>query len=42
VLPQDIAFWLPEGWEENNFAELVRNTAGDIVESVSSFIIQKK
>jgi len=31
---KDIAFWLPEGWEENNFAELVRNTAGDIVESV--------
>ncbi|KAJ1492550.1 hypothetical protein T484DRAFT_1601266, partial [Baffinella frigidus] len=32
---KDIAFWLPEGWEENNFAELVRNVAGDIVESVS-------
>mmetsp|Transcript_3203 Transcript_3203/g.7591 ORF Transcript_3203/g.7591 Transcript_3203/m.7591 type:complete len:441 (+) Transcript_3203:115-1437(+) len=31
---KDIAFWLPEGWEENNFAELVRNVAGDIVESV--------
>jgi phenylalanyl-tRNA synthetase alpha chain len=32
---KDIAFWLPENWEENNFAELVRNVAGDIVESVS-------
>ena len=31
---QDIAFWLPEDWQENNFAELVRNTCGDIVESV--------
>jgi len=32
---KDIAFWLPEQWEENNFAELVRNVAGDLVESVS-------
>jgi len=31
---KDIAFWLPEDWQENNFAELVRNTCGDIVESV--------
>jgi hypothetical protein len=31
---QDIAFWIPEDWQENNFAELVRNTCGDIVESV--------
>jgi len=31
---KDIAFWLPEGFEENDFAELVRNTAGDITESV--------
>ena len=34
VVAQDIAFWLPEDWQENNFAELVRNTCGDIVESV--------
>jgi phenylalanyl-tRNA synthetase alpha chain len=31
---KDIAFWIPEDWQENNFAELVRNTCGDIVESV--------
>lgn len=31
---KDIAFWLPADWQENNFAELVRNTCGDIVESV--------
>mmetsp|Transcript_20255 Transcript_20255/g.46726 ORF Transcript_20255/g.46726 Transcript_20255/m.46726 type:complete len:425 (+) Transcript_20255:122-1396(+) len=31
---KDIAFWLPEDWEENNFAELVRNVAGDLVERV--------
>lgn len=33
---KDIAFWLPQAqeWQENDFAELVRNTAGELVESV--------
>ncbi|KAI8144099.1 phenylalanyl-tRNA synthetase [Fennellomyces sp. T-0311] len=32
---KDISFWLPSTeWEENNFCELVRDVAGDIVESV--------
>ncbi|OBZ83081.1 Phenylalanine--tRNA ligase, mitochondrial [Choanephora cucurbitarum] len=31
----DISFWLPEGqWSENDFCELVRGAAGDIVETV--------
>ncbi|EKX42167.1 hypothetical protein GUITHDRAFT_74102, partial [Guillardia theta CCMP2712] len=31
---KDVSFWLPGDWQENNFFELVRNIAGDIVESV--------
>lgn len=32
---KDISFWLPENeWQENNFCELVRDVAGDIVENV--------
>jgi len=32
---KDISFWLPEGeWNENNFCEIVRGVAGDIVETV--------
>ncbi|KAI9321333.1 phenylalanyl-tRNA synthetase [Dichotomocladium elegans] len=32
---KDISFWLPtKEWEENNFCELVRDVAGDIVEDV--------
>ncbi|KAH8551092.1 phenylalanyl-tRNA synthetase [Umbelopsis sp. PMI_123] len=32
---KDISFWLPENeWNENNFSEIVRGVAGDIVENV--------
>eukprot|EP00285_Hemiselmis_virescens_P016275 CAMPEP_0173389046 /NCGR_PEP_ID=MMETSP1356-20130122/11208_1 /TAXON_ID=77927 ORGANISM="Hemiselmis virescens, Strain PCC157" /NCGR_SAMPLE_ID=MMETSP1356 /ASSEMBLY_ACC=CAM_ASM_000847 /LENGTH=407 /DNA_ID=CAMNT_0014346097 /DNA_START=9 /DNA_END=1231 /DNA_ORIENTATION=+ len=31
---KDIAFWVPEGFEENNFMEMVRGVAGDVAESV--------
>lgn len=32
---KDISFWLPEGaWHENNFCEVVRDVAGDLVENV--------
>ncbi|GAA5803856.1 hypothetical protein HPULCUR_009341 [Helicostylum pulchrum] len=32
---KDISFWLPEGeWHENDFCELIRGEAGDIVENV--------
>ncbi|KAF7726150.1 hypothetical protein EC973_009042 [Apophysomyces ossiformis] len=32
---KDISFWLPEDeWHENNFCELIRGVAGDIVENV--------
>ncbi|ORY93525.1 hypothetical protein BCR43DRAFT_497084 [Syncephalastrum racemosum] len=32
---KDISFWLPENkWQENNFCEVVRDVAGDIVENV--------
>lgn len=33
---KDIAFWLPQEkeWQENDFSELVRNIAGELVESV--------
>ncbi|KAL9555476.1 hypothetical protein MBANPS3_002323 [Mucor bainieri] len=32
---KDISFWLPEGeWHENDFCEIVRGAAGDIVESM--------
>lgn len=32
---KDMSFWLPSAeWEENNFCELVRDVAGDLVESV--------
>ncbi|XP_073423446.1 LOW QUALITY PROTEIN: phenylalanine--tRNA ligase, mitochondrial [Dendrobates tinctorius] len=35
-LSNDISFWLPsEGYLENDFYDLVRNVAGDIVEEVS-------
>jgi phenylalanyl-tRNA synthetase alpha chain len=33
---KDISFWLPEkDWNENNFCEIVRGVAGDIVENVT-------
>ncbi|GAA5897758.1 hypothetical protein JCM6882_000088 [Rhodosporidiobolus microsporus] len=39
---KDVAFWLPEqkregevGWHENDFMEVVRDVAGDLVEGVS-------
>lgn len=33
---KDISFWLPETeWNENNFCEIVRGVAGDIVENVT-------
>ncbi|KAG0166306.1 hypothetical protein DFQ28_006411 [Apophysomyces sp. BC1034] len=32
---KDISFWIPDGsWHENNFCELIRGVAGDIVENV--------
>lgn len=32
---KDISFWLPEGeWHENDFCELIRGEAGDLVENV--------
>ncbi|KAI9025089.1 phenylalanyl-tRNA synthetase [Phycomyces nitens] len=32
---KDISFWVPKGeWHENNFCEVVRGAAGDIVENV--------
>eukprot|EP00547_Thalassionema_nitzschioides_P006946 CAMPEP_0194203504 /NCGR_PEP_ID=MMETSP0156-20130528/3248_1 /TAXON_ID=33649 /ORGANISM="Thalassionema nitzschioides, Strain L26-B" /LENGTH=425 /DNA_ID=CAMNT_0038929265 /DNA_START=69 /DNA_END=1346 /DNA_ORIENTATION=+ len=31
---KDIAFWLPEGYEENDFFELARGVAGDLVEKI--------
>ena len=32
---KDISFWLPDkSWEENDFCELVRDVAGDLVENV--------
>ncbi|KAI9244980.1 phenylalanyl-tRNA synthetase [Phascolomyces articulosus] len=32
---KDISFWLPnKSWEENDFCELVRDVAGDLVENV--------
>ncbi|XP_069769606.1 phenylalanine--tRNA ligase, mitochondrial isoform X2 [Narcine bancroftii] len=35
-LINDISFWIPrEGYEENDFYDLVRNIAGDLVEKVS-------
>ena len=30
----DISFWLPNGFEENNFYDLVRSVGGDLVENV--------
>ena len=33
---QDVSFWLPEqGFTENNLCEVVRDIAGDLVESVT-------
>jgi len=32
---KDIAFWIPEGFSSNDFCEVVRNSAGDIVEKVN-------
>ena len=31
---KDIAFWLPEGYVENDFFELARGVAGDLVENI--------
>lgn len=31
---KDITFWIPPAFNENDFSELVRETAGDIVESL--------
>lgn len=31
---KDVTFWIPENFNENNFHELVRGVAGDLVESV--------
>merc|ERR1712086_110903 len=31
---KDIAFWVPEDYQENDFYELTRNVAGDLVELV--------
>eukprot|EP00622_Pseudochattonella_farcimen_P007855 FR743956.1.p1 GENE.FR743956.1~~FR743956.1.p1 ORF type:complete len:129 (+),score=20.13 FR743956.1:233-619(+) len=31
---KDISFWLPEGFEENDFFELARGIAGDLVEQI--------
>lgn len=40
---KDISFWLPEGeWHENDFCELIRGEAGDIVETVELVIVYKK
>ena len=33
---KDIAFWLPEGFSENDFFEVARSVAGDLVERVES------
>ena len=30
---KDITFWVPEGYSENDFFELIRSVAGDLVES---------
>lgn len=33
---QDVSFWLPpDGFTENNLCEVVRDQAGDLVESVT-------
>lgn len=32
---RDIAFWIPDGFSQNNFSEIVRETGGDLVENVS-------
>jgi phenylalanyl-tRNA synthetase alpha chain len=34
-ITRDIAFWVPEGFSQNNFSEIVRETGGDLVENVS-------
>jgi phenylalanyl-tRNA synthetase alpha chain len=34
-ITRDIAFWIPEGFSQNNFSEIVRETGGDLVENVS-------
>jgi phenylalanyl-tRNA synthetase alpha chain len=31
---KDVTFWVPSGFNENNFHELIREIAGDLVESV--------
>eukprot|EP00045_Choanoeca_perplexa_P006111 m.51940 g.51940 ORF g.51940 m.51940 type:complete len:428 (-) comp13467_c0_seq2:182-1465(-) len=31
---RDITFWIPDDYSENNFTDLVRNVAGDLVETV--------
>lgn len=32
---KDISFWITSSFHENNFSELVRDTAGDLVETVT-------
>lgn len=34
---KDVSFWISEKYTANNFYEIVRSTAGDIVEKVSLF-----
>ena len=31
---KDISFWIPEGFHENDFHELVRTIGGDLIEQV--------
>ena len=31
---KDMTFWIPDDFHENNFSEMVRDTAGDLVASV--------
>jgi phenylalanyl-tRNA synthetase alpha chain len=40
---KDISFWLPKSeWHENDFSEIVRGAAGDIVENVKLVNSKKK
>jgi phenylalanyl-tRNA synthetase alpha chain len=34
---KDISFWIPEGFEENDFFEVARSTAGELVEEINCF-----
>ena len=33
----DVSFWIPDAYESNDFYDLVRSVAGDLVENVSLF-----